>query len=299
MNLDGVRLVFSDLDDTLAELYKPVSGGVQEYLDQLLNKGVIVAIITGQGKEGIYDRVASFIDEKNRKNLLMCGCSGAYVYGFDENGQINENPFYSIYDEKMNEAEKRKFREVIAQLVDEFQLVTYPKMPREEFRILTHGQSTSIMLDDRMSQITFEVINDLELRERILKRGKELFRENDLLIETVKAGTFAIDFTVEGVSKTVAVRFIMEHVLAQMNCRDIRDKEIQIWGDKYSLVNGGTDMNILYGLNRQVLAIDFRDEPDDELDLSYNIQKWRGQYSLSKGLEEYLGTTLGSTNAHR
>lgn len=33
MNLDGVRLVFSDLDDTLAELYKPVSRGVQECLD--------------------------------------------------------------------------------------------------------------------------------------------------------------------------------------------------------------------------------------------------------------------------
>lgn len=73
-----------------------------------------------------------------------------------------------------------------------------------------------------------------------------------------------------------------------VNPENISDSEIQVWGDKYSLVNGGTDMNMLYGLNKNVLAIDFRKEPINELDMTYNIKIWNGQKTLCEGLEEYL-----------
>lgn len=292
MNLDNIKLIFSDLDDTLTELYKPANENVSIYLNKLLGEGKIIVIITGQGKENIYDRVINKINSNLRRNLLICGCGGAYIYGFNEKGELNKEAYYSVYEEKLNDEQKVLFRKVTNQLVSEFNLITYNKMPRDEFKKISKGNSTSIMLDDRTSQITFEVINDLQLRERIIKRGKELMEKYSLPIQVVKAGTFAIDFSVQGVSKTYAVKYIMNNLLKEFGLENVRNDEIQVWGDKYSLVNGGTDMNMLYGLNKEVLAIDFRDEPEDELDLSYNIEKWNGKKRLHEGLEEYLKISL-------
>ena len=296
MNLDNVKLIFADLDDTLTELYKPATENVQLYLNKLLEEGKIIVIITGQGKENIYDRVINKIKNNLRKNILICGCGGSYIYGFDDNGNINDSPYYSVYEEKLSDEQKILFRKVTKQLVDEFNLITYNKMSRDDFKRISKGNSTTIMLDDRVSQITFEVVNDLRLREEIIKRGKDLIENYKLPIQVVKAGTFAIDFSVYGVSKTYAVKYIMNNLLKKFGIENIKNNEIQVWGDKYSLVNGGTDMNMLYGLNKQVLAIDFRNEPEEELDVTYNIKKWNGKKQLCEGLEEYLKSCLGNNN---
>ena len=293
MDLKNVKLIFSDLDDTLSVLYKPASDKVKLYLNKLLHDGKSIVIISGQGKENIYDRVVCGIETNLRKNVLVCGCGGAYIYGFDQNGNFEKNPVYSIYDEKLNEHQKKIWREKINQLIQEFDLKLYNSMPKDEFTKVTKAMSNAVIFEDRESQITFEVMNDLDLREKMISRGKELMEEGNLPIGVFKGGEYAIDFMVNGVSKTYAVQYLMNNKevlnkIGVVNPENISDSEIQVWGDKYSLVNGGTDMNMLYGLNKNVLAIDFRKEPINELDMTYNIKIWNGQKTLCEGLEEYL-----------
>lgn len=48
--IENVKLIFSDLDDTLSVLYKPASDKVKFYLNRLLHDGKSIVIISGQGK---------------------------------------------------------------------------------------------------------------------------------------------------------------------------------------------------------------------------------------------------------
>ena len=250
MDLENVKLIFADLDDTLSELYKPASKKVKEYLNRLLQEGKSIVIISGQGRDNIYDRVVCGIEENLRRKILVCGCGGAYIYGFDNDGKFEKNPIYSISEEKLN-IEQRKV-----------------------------------------------------WREKMIARGKELMQEANLPIGVFKGGEYAIDFMVNGVSKTYAVKYLMNNTEALKkigvnNPEKLDDENIQVWGDKYSLINGGTDMNMLYGLNKNVLALDFRKEPIEELDMSYNIKIWNGKKTLYEGLEEYLKLNLEKNNGEK
>lgn len=297
MNLNNIKLIFADLDDTISELYKPASDKMIMYLNKLLEEGKAIIIISGQGKENIYDRVVCKIKRELRKNILVCGCGGAYIYGFGENGEFEDKAWYSVYEESLNEHQKKLWREKINQLIQEFNLKIYKTMPKKEFTKITNSLSNAVIMEDRESQITFEVMNDLNLREKIIARGKELMEEANLPIGVFKGGEYAIDFMLYGVSKTYAVKFLMDNKnkltkIGIKNPYELNDENIQVWGDKYSLTNGGTDMNMLYGLNKKVLAIDFRDEPIEELDMTYNIKIWNGNKRLCEGLEEYLELNL-------
>ena len=293
MDLEKVKLIFADLDDTLSELYKPASNKVKEYLNRLLQEGKSIVIISGQGRDNIFDRVVCGIEEKLRRKMLVCGCGGAYIYGFDNDGKFESTPIYSIYEEKLNIEQRNIWREKINQLINEFDLKLYKSMPKDEFTELTNSMPNAVIFEDRESQITFEVMNDLALREKMIARGKELMQEANLPIGVFKGGEYAIDFMVNGVSKTYAVKYLMSNTEALKkigvnNPEKLDDENMQVWGDKYSLINGGTDMNMLYGLNKNVLALDFRKEPIEELDMSYNIRIWNGEKTLCEGLEEYL-----------
>lgn len=63
---------------------------------------------------------------------------------------------------------------------------------------------------------------------------------------------------------------------------------MEIWGDKFSTVKGGTDRHIAEALPKEVRAIDFRRENPKEFLEGFNIVVWNGAKEKEAGLEEYL-----------
>lgn len=312
---NNVNLIFSDVDETVADVYRPADPALIPELEKVLKEDRVIVFISGAGIANINERIVNSINPKLRHNILVAHCSGAEVWGYDKDGEVLPEPYYSLYDEKVNERQKQEFREAIGQLLKEFKLKTFPTMPKDEFKKESNSDPLSIMLADRGPQITFEMTNayDLspeqeheieievplthgsyDLRIPILERAEKLFNELELPITPRLAGTSSIDFAVAGVSKTTAVQWVLENADKlkgiSLNKDDLSADSslIEVWGDKYSTINGGTDRHICEGLPKQVRAIDFRQEDPDELPKGYNIQFWDGQKHLHHGLLEYL-----------
>ncbi len=312
---DKVKLIFSDVDETVADVYRPAEPALIPELEKVIKEDKVIVFISGAGLANINERIVNAINPKLRHNILVAHCSGAEVWGYDENGEVLPEPYYSLYDENVNERQKQEFRDAIDKLLKEFKLKTFPTMPKDEFKKESNGDPFSIMLADRGPQITFEMPNayDLspeeehkieievpltygsyDLRIPILERAEKVFKELGLPITPRLAGTSSIDFAVAGASKTTAVHWILENAEKLKGISLNKDQLladsslIEVWGDKYSTINGGTDRHICEGLPKDVRAIDFRQEEPSELPTGYNIQFWDGQKHLHHGLLEYL-----------
>ena len=173
------------------------------------------------------------------------------------------------------------------------------------------------MLADRGPQITFEFANSVNLTSRqaedierqleikipithgtydlrypVMTHLDKLYMESNLPISAKLGGTFALDSIINGIDKTKAIKFILEHknVLPQLGIHkeDIEDAEIEIWGDKFGQKKGGADFQMCLAVNPTVRAIDFRKEDPEEIPKGYNIVIWNGQNTLHNGLLEYL-----------
>ena len=309
-----VKLIISDVDETIADLYVETEPEMIKELEKILAEGKVLFLISGQSVQSIQWRIVNYIEAKLRKMILVGHCSGAEVWGYEENGNLRRTPFYSHYENALSESQKKKWREIIQRLIQEFKLKVYPTMPISEFEKKSEKNPLSIMLEDRGPQITLEVVNgyDLfpeqaqnleiktllahdqhDLRIPILERAEKLLLENNLPITPRLAGVFAIDFAVKGVSKTTAVKYVIEDdsILSSLGIHksDLENPEsMEVWGDKFSVARGGTDRHISEALPKQVRSITFRDENPEEFLEGYNIVVWKGRKHLHEGLFEYL-----------
>jgi hydroxymethylpyrimidine pyrophosphatase-like HAD family hydrolase len=311
---DRVRLVLSDVDETIADVYTPAEPAMIDELSSFLREGGKLFMVTGGSLARVEQGITNKIEPALRRDILVSHCSGAEVWGFTAAGERRSQPFYSVYEERFDDAMKRRWREVIAQLVQEFALRTHPAQPKPEFWEKIGRDPLDIMLDDRGPQITMEVVNGLDLtdeqmehlgyevplthgkrdlRTAIQNRATQLLAEARVPITPRFGGNFALDFAVEGVSKTTSIQKVlaMPEVLATIGLQasDVRNPhEIEIWGDKYSTLHGGTDRHMSEAVSPEVRSIDFRQEDPTELPEGYNIVLWDGQEHLHYGLLEYL-----------
>jgi hypothetical protein len=210
---------------------------------------------------------------------------------------------------------KARWRKAVNQLVEEFGLRTHPAQPKIEFWEKVGRDPRDIMLDDRGPQITMEVVNghDLtdeqvalfnhemplthdgrrDLRLPLMQRAGELFAEMNVPITPRLAGTFALDLAIEGSSKTSSIKYVLQNPEALatigLKAEELTDpSHFEVWGDKYSVLHGGTDRHMSEALPPTVRSIDFREEDPAEFPEGYNIVIWDGQAHLHHGLLEYL-----------
>lgn len=311
---DNVCLAISDVDETIADVYTPAEPGMITELSAFLYGGGKLFMVTGGSLGRVQRDITSRIEPKLRHSVLVSHCSGAEVWGFTKSGELRATPFYSIYEETFTPAMKRLWRTVIAQLVQEFALRPHPAQPKVTFWEQIGHDPHDIMLDDRGPQITMEVVNgtDLskpqlalipqdvpltqgkyDLRIAIMERASQLFTEAQLPITPRLGGNFALDFAVAGVSKTTSIKSVLSSpaVLATVGLKieDVqKPAHIEIWGDKYSVLRGGTDRHMSEALPPEVRSIDFRQEDPAEFPKGYHIVLWDGRLSLHHGLLEYL-----------
>ncbi|OGD85562.1 hypothetical protein A3B51_02210 [Candidatus Curtissbacteria bacterium RIFCSPLOWO2_01_FULL_41_18] len=310
----NAKLIISDVDETIADLYVPAEPAMVEELSALLQEGKSLFFVTGQSIKSLQWRIVYQIPKELRKGILLGHCSGAEVWGHDNEGNLKDQPFYSVYETAMTQEQKDKWRDIIKQLVSEFQLEVYDTMPVDEFKMKTGDNPRAVMLEDRGPQITFEVVNgyDLtpeqtaqleteipesngayDLRIPIVERAQQLLDEAELPVTPRIAGVFAVDLAVKGVSKTTSVRHVLgdEKVLSSIGLtkNDVENPQhIEVWGDKFSTVRGGTDRHISEALPKSVRSVDFREENPEEFEPGYNIVVWQGKKHLHQGLLEYL-----------
>ncbi len=198
--------------------------------------------------------------------------------------------------------------------MNEFKLRPHPAQPKVDFWATIGRDPLDIMLDDRGPQITLEFVNgidltgdDLErlpydvpltrgkydLRIAIMNRANELFSKNNIPVSPRLGGNFALDLAVEGVSKTTSIHRVLSdtEVLSTigLSANDIDNPStLEVWGDKFSIVNGGTDRHMSEAVSPEVRSIDFRQEDSAELPENFNIVLWDGTHHLHHGLLEYL-----------
>ncbi|MCX6774374.1 MAG: hypothetical protein NTY68_05270 [Candidatus Micrarchaeota archaeon] len=306
---NNLKLVISDVDETIAGLYTDASPGMVHELESILNKGISIFLVSGQGVSNIHSRITSHIKPRLRNRVAIGHCSGAEVWGFDKEGNLLDKPFYSMYD--MPDSMKKEWRKATAQLVSEFSLRAFPVMPIPDFMKISKEDPFAIMLEDRGPQITFEVVNghdipgpkarELEekvpgisktkdLRVHIARRAEELFSSKGIPVTPRLAGVFAIDFAIKGISKATAVRYVTDHSdsIFGIPKESLNEISMEVWGDKFSLRKGGTDSHILEALPKGVRAITFRKENPSEFPSGCNIAVWDGKKHLHEGLLEFL-----------
>jgi hydroxymethylpyrimidine pyrophosphatase-like HAD family hydrolase len=309
-----IKIVVSDVDETVADVYKPAEPEMINELTNLLNEGVVLFFVTGGSLKRIQNRIVEKIDPKLKAKIVISHCSGAEVWGFTSDGKTEIKPYYSIYEETFTAEQKTKWREIVQELLTEFHLTPHDAIPVNDFREQTKSNPTDIMLEDRGPQITLEFVNayDLspeqrkkfefeipethgsyDLRIPVLEKAEQLFTENNLPISPRLGGVFALDFAVKGVSKTTSVRYVFDNpeILQKLGLPEDIERHpemIEIWGDKFSVIRGGTDRHMCEALPKEVRAIDFRPEDPKEFLEGYNIVLWNGVDHLHEGLLEYL-----------
>jgi hydroxymethylpyrimidine pyrophosphatase-like HAD family hydrolase len=291
----SVQLVLADVDSTVADVYKAATPRMVRLLQKVLERGVSIFFVTGQSAHSVQWRITDRLPASLRQRVLIGACSGAEVWGFDSRGRLLSKPFYSLY-EKIPPAKKREWRAAVKQLISEFGLRVHPTEPVLAFQKRSKHDPLSVMLEDRGPQITLEVVNGPQVRLDLFARSKILFKNAKLPFTPRLAGTFALDFAVKGVSKTTAVRFvlnrprILRHAGVRLTPKERADPSFfEVWVDKFS-VHGGTDLHLLEALDARVRAITFRDEKPSELPKRRVVVRWNGKERLEKGLEEFLAS---------
>ena len=311
---DSARLILADVDHTIAETYAPAEPEMIRELSELLSEDRVLFLVTGGGLPRVRERIVDRLPEHLRQKVLVAHCSGAGVWGFNEKCSPRDEPFYTLYDSVMDTAQKKRWRELVAQLIEEFQLEVHEPMPKAGFTQKYGDDPLKIMMEDRGPQITFEVENGydltpeqeealevqvpathgaLDLRIPILERADELFRKDGLPVTPRLGGVSALDFALKGVSKTRAVKYLFDnkdvlHSVGLTKAIICEPRHIEIWGDRFDRLRGGTDRHMQEAVSKEVRAVDFRDEDPESFLPGYNTVLWNGEKRLQHGLLEYL-----------
>src|SRR5688572_13374274 len=113
----SLRLALADVDETIAEVYTPADPEMIKELTSFLQEGHKLFMVTGGSLKRVRTGITDLLPAELRRDILVSHCSGAEVWGFAENGNLREKPFYSIYEETFTDDMKKSWRAVVDQLV--------------------------------------------------------------------------------------------------------------------------------------------------------------------------------------
>src|ERR1700682_4302679 len=83
----GLRLILSDVDETVADLYRPAESGMLAALTRLLDQGIVLVLITGQSVTNVEQRVVMNLPAQLRQRIAVGACSGAELWGYSTMGE--------------------------------------------------------------------------------------------------------------------------------------------------------------------------------------------------------------------
>lgn len=266
-----VRLVVADVDDTLTPPFTDIGTDLAAELAALLASGVRMLLASGAGIASIGSRVVSRLPALLRERVLVAHCNGAEVYGFDERGEQRPSPLYSIVTAGQR-ARLRQAVDVAELLMKEFELTRTDAKP---------GPGTAL-LDDRGVQVSLDVAGQ-DVRDPLLARAGELLRDAELDVLARPGGACAIDFVLPHVDKGQATRALIACGLAGAG-------GIEVWGDQFSVRNGGADVALAHAVPQDTRVINFRNVPAGDVPAVPGMRIWPGPRHLCEGVLDHLRT---------
>ena len=129
-----LKLAISDVDETIADVYTPVEPEMIAELSQFLAEGHKLFMASGGWLKNMQANIIDYIDPVLRKNILVAHCSGSEVWGYTQEGDLREKPFYSKYEELFTPKMKQAWRDAVNQLIKEFGFRTHTTRPKQVFR---------------------------------------------------------------------------------------------------------------------------------------------------------------------
>ena len=296
---NDIKLIFADVDDTIAPPYIEATADMIHELNRLLSEDRSLILTSGGSLQSIMQRITDKTDASLRHKILIVHCLGAETWGFEKDGKLMPHAWHSVYHEKLDDSQKMLWRKLVEEVEEEFGLRVYPTQPMNDFVKESNGDPKAVMKADRGPQITWEFVNDPGMRDPIIAHIQKVFTENHLPVTPRKGGTCALDLALEGVSKTSAMKHILDNgeILQSidMHAMDIlrSPNKMEIWGDRF--MPGLPDVDMSLALPPRVRSISFRKEEDvSTFPQGYNIVLWDGAESLCEGLLEYLRTSTTS-----
>jgi hypothetical protein len=310
---NDLKLIISDVDETIADLFKDTDLKLVKRLEDIIRSGKILFLVSGGGIKRIEKDLVNLIDSSLRHKIIVSHCNSAQIFGYDEKGSRIPEPFYDLATGKLSKEEHLKWREILNEVINKFNLKTTDAMPVAKFKEMAGGDPHMIMYDDRDVQITLEIINAYDLKEadarsfgisekrdgrydlrfEIVDFANKLLIQNGLPVRAHIAGVFAVNFLLGTMTKGDSIKFLKKEkgfiekygltseIFEETNA-------IEIWGDKFSIKSGPNDWTMSVELNPDIRSITFRQENPEDLPKDYNVVVWDGEKHLHEGLLEFL-----------
>lgn len=293
------RLVVSDVDDTIAEVFRPATQDMVLALEHLLQRGVILFLISGQSISNVFRRVLLPMNPILRKQVVVASCGGAEVHGFDADGSLRAEPLFSSGSDPDRRIDQTAWREIVNQLIKKFDLLALPLMDMATFRTSSQGNPLAVMLDDRHVQLSLDFVNwtfqppVVDIRPSLAEEANHAFRRAGMDLEARVAGEVAIDFGLSGVDKGLPIRKFIAwgpEFRNELPHRIVLAKpgQAEVWGDRFSAHQDRSDLAMALALPPGSRKICFRNLPANDTAPCPGLRVWRGRFYLHEGLLEYL-----------
>lgn len=226
------KVIFFDLDKTLAESKSAIKPSMSNALEQLLHH-FSVAVISGGNFTQFNTQLLGnleFSDPENLNNLHLLPVSGTEYYSYKD-GNWNQ-----IYQERLSESQKDK---IIGRLE---KMITQHSLDKlEQF-----GER----IEDRGSQITYSAFGQKapgsvkenwdptkEKRLSLIDEIKDELSEFELRV----GGSTSIDVTLKGMTKAYGIKKLMEILKVELEEIMYVGDDVKPGGNDYAAVEMGAE----------------------------------------------------------
>ncbi len=260
------KIIAFDWDGTVVNSRKDEIPELIAALEQLLEQGVCIAVITGTNFKNIDGQFSRHISGIHKKNLFILTNRGSEVYNFDENSQP-----VLLYGLKANGEENRlldkiaeKTKHDIENKSENIKLnLIYDRLNRRKLDLIPEWENP---LKSEIGKLIVETEKKLKnhgFSEGI--KGAFALMENNaqsLGLKNAKITSDVKHIEVGLSDKSDSVKWIMENI-AKPN--SIFDKEILILGDEFGSVAGfdGSDYKMVMENHKEITYFSVGKEPND------------------------------------
>jgi len=258
------KLIVFDWDGTAVENRQVDASEVTGLLRCLIERDVIIAIITGTNVHNVMAQIQDITSSSGLKNLYILTNRGSEVYGFDEDKKL-----VLIYERHATKQEKHllddisiKTRNAITSISNTNINIVFNRMNRRKIDLIPEWENPQ---KNEIDKLLFET--EKNLTENGFSGGmKEAY-------EILKIHARAADFNQAKITSDVkhleigltdksdSMRWIMENIASK---KKIKENEILVGGDEFGTVAGfeGSDSKMILDGYPDITYISVGIEPE-------------------------------------